>query len=34
MLKEFFFSDGGYNETTSNLLSLSTTSNLIEGKTG
>jgi hypothetical protein len=29
MLKEFFFSDGGYNETTSNLLS-STTSNLIE----
>jgi hypothetical protein len=28
MLKEFF-SDGGYNETTSNLLSLSTTSNLI-----
>jgi hypothetical protein len=29
MLKEFF-SDGGYNETTSNLLSLSTTSNLIE----
>jgi hypothetical protein len=29
MLKFFFF-DGGYNETTSNLLSLSTTSNLIE----
>jgi hypothetical protein len=29
MLK-IFFSDGGYNETTSNLLSLSTTSNLIE----
>jgi hypothetical protein len=25
-----FLSDGGYNETTSNLLSLSTTSNLIE----
>jgi hypothetical protein len=26
---KIFFSDGGYNETTSNLLSLSTTSNLI-----
>jgi hypothetical protein len=29
-VKRIFFSDGGYNETTSNLLSLSTTSNLIE----
>jgi hypothetical protein len=28
-VKRIFF-DGGYNETTSNLLSLSTTSNLIE----
>lgn len=29
-VKRIFFSDGGYNETTSNLLSLSTTSNLVE----
>jgi hypothetical protein len=30
-VKRIFFSDGGYNETTSNLLSLSTTSNLMKG---
>jgi hypothetical protein len=30
MLKEFSFFGGGYNETTSNLLSLSTTSNLVK----